>query len=89
MHFYVHVEDTTLICKEQRNCLQGESEGLIFSYLHAIRMAFQVKKVEVNDQLLVKRNRDLINTIKVAWIVVRISRTSQGVVLDRTTICWI
>ena len=45
-----------------------------------------MKKVEVNDQLLVKRNRDLINTIYVAWITDRISGTSESVVLDKSAI---
>ena len=58
----------------------------MFWYLHAIRSSFQVKKVKVNDQDLVKRNRNSIDTIHVSWIVVRISGTSQGVVSERPTI---
>ena len=42
--------------------------------------------IEVNDQFLITRYRNLINTDCVSWIVARISGTFQRVANDRTTI---
>ena len=49
-------------------------------------MVFQIKIIKVNDQILIRGNRNSIKAMHVVWIVVRISGTSQGVVLYVTTI---
>lgn len=57
----------------------------ISSFLPAGRRLFQIEIVEQNVQVHVVWNRNLINTVHVAWIGVRISRTFQSVVCNGTT----
>ena len=50
-------------------------------YLPALRVAFQRKITEGNEQPLIQGNTNLMNAVNIPWIVARISRTSQCVIL--------
>lgn len=45
-----------------------------------------MKVIEVNDQFLITRYRNLIDADFVSWVVARISGTFESVVNNRTTI---
>ena len=53
--------------------------------LPATGMAFQREIIKVNEQPLIQGNKNVINAINIVWIVARISRTSQSVILYWTT----
>ena len=55
-------------------------------YLPAINQtALQMKVIEVNDQFLITRYRNLVDADFVSWVVARISGTFESVVNNRTT----
>ena len=54
-------------------------------YLPAIPVLLEMEIIEVNDQFLITRYRNFIDTDCVSWIVARISGTFQRVVNDRPT----
>ena len=50
-------------------------------YLPTTGMAFQKEIIKGNEQPLIQGNKNLMNAISIAWVVARISRTSQSVIL--------
>ena len=53
--------------------------------LPATGMAIQREIIKVNEQPLIQGNKNAMDAINIVWIVARISRTSQSVILYWTT----
>ena len=50
-------------------------------YLRATGMAFQREIIKENEQPFIQGNEQLINAINIVWVVPRISRTPQNMIL--------